>query len=119
MYGSHHRGGLMGLTNRIGSCHDIENKEQSGESSMVVGSKGVPHGKSTRTTPTTRPRPIPGRRPSRGHLPGIGLFEKWLYKWRDRYLATDPSWSAERSRRPRTPPTQTPQRIAQVVVALR
>ena len=43
----------------------------------------------------------------------------WLYKWRDRYLATDPSWSAALSRRPKTTPTKTPQRIAQVVVALR
>ena len=41
------------------------------------------------------------------------------YQWRDRYRATDPSWSAAQSRRPRTTPTKTPQRIAQVVVALR
>ena len=45
--------------------------------------------------------------------------KSWLYKWRDRYLATDPSWSTARSRRPRTTPTKTPQRLAQVVVALR
>jgi hypothetical protein len=45
--------------------------------------------------------------------------KSWLYKWRDRYLATDPSWSAALSRRPSPPPTKTPQRIAQVVVALR
>ena len=45
--------------------------------------------------------------------------KSWLYKWRDRYLATDLSWSAALSRRPRTTPTKTPQRIAQVVVALR
>ena len=49
----------------------------------------------------------------------LACAKSWRYKWRDRSLATDPSWSAERSRRPRTPPTQTPQRIAQVVVALR
>jgi hypothetical protein len=41
------------------------------------------------------------------------------YQWRDRYRATDPSWSAAQSRRPRTTPTKTPQGIAQVVVALR
>ena len=86
---------------------------------MVVGSKGVPHGESARTTPTTGHRQIPRRRPHRGHLPGIGLLEKLAYTWRDRYLATDLSWSAARSRRPRTTPTKTPQRIAQVVVALR
>jgi len=45
--------------------------------------------------------------------------KSWLYQWRDRYLATAPSWSAARSRHPRTTPTKTPQRTAQVVVALR
>ena len=49
----------------------------------------------------------------------LACSKSWLYKWRDRYLATDPSWSAARSRRPSTTPTTTPQRIAQVVVALR
>ena len=45
--------------------------------------------------------------------------KSWLYKWRERYLATDPAWSAERSRSPRTTPTKTSQRIEQAVVALR
>jgi len=49
----------------------------------------------------------------------LACSKSWLYTWRDRYLAPDPSWSAERSRRPSTTPTKTPQRIAQVVVALR
>ena len=49
----------------------------------------------------------------------VACSKSWLYKWRDRYLATDPSWSAALSRRPSAPPTKTPQRIAQVVVALR
>jgi putative transposase len=49
----------------------------------------------------------------------VACSKSWLYTWRDRYLATDPSWSAALSRRPRTTPTKTPQRIAQVVVALR
>src|SRR5262245_45021036 len=49
----------------------------------------------------------------------LACSKSWLYKWRDRYLATDPSWSAARSRHPRTTPNKTPQRIAQVVVALR
>src|SRR5437879_9777696 len=47
----------------------------------------------------------------------LACSKSWLYTWRDRYLATDPSWSAELSRRPRTTPTKTPQRIAQVVVS--
>src|SRR5207244_4043337 len=49
----------------------------------------------------------------------LACSKSWLYKWRDRYRAMDPSWSAALSRRPRTTPTKTPQRIAQVVVALR
>jgi transposase-like protein len=49
----------------------------------------------------------------------LACSKSWLYKWRDRYLATDPSWTEERSRSPRTTPTKTPQRIEQVVVALR
>ena len=49
----------------------------------------------------------------------LACSKSWLYKWRDRSLATDLSWSAALSRRPRTTPTKTPQRIAQVVVALR
>ena len=49
----------------------------------------------------------------------LACSKSWLYKWRDRYLATAPSWSAARSRHPRTTPPKTPQRIAQVVVALR
>src|SRR5712691_1988582 len=49
----------------------------------------------------------------------LACSKSWLYKWRDRSLATDPSWSAALSRRPRTTPTTPPQRIAQVVVALR
>ena len=49
----------------------------------------------------------------------LACSKSWLYKWRERYLATDPSWSEERSRSPRTTPTKTPPCIAQVVVALR
>lgn len=49
----------------------------------------------------------------------LACSKSWLYTWRDRYLATDPSWTEERSRSPRTNPTKTPQRIEQVVVALR
>jgi transposase-like protein len=45
--------------------------------------------------------------------------KSWLYTWRDRYRATDPAWSEEQSRSPRTTPTKTPQRLAHVVVALR
>jgi transposase-like protein len=49
----------------------------------------------------------------------LACSKSWLYKWRDRYLATDPSWSAERSRSPSTTPTKTSQHLEQAVVALR
>ena len=49
----------------------------------------------------------------------LACSKSWLYKWRDRYRAHDPSWSEALSRSPRTTPTKTPQRIAQVIVALR
>jgi hypothetical protein len=42
----------------------------------ATGSKEVPQGAQARTTPTTRHRQLPGRRPPRGHLPGLGLREK-------------------------------------------
>jgi transposase-like protein len=48
----------------------------------------------------------------------LACSKSWLYKWRDRYQATEPSWSEEQSRSPRTTPTKTPQHIAQVVAAL-
>jgi putative transposase len=49
----------------------------------------------------------------------VACATSWLYTWRERSLAPDPSWSAALSRRPRTTPTKTPHRLAQVVVALR
>jgi len=49
----------------------------------------------------------------------VACSQSWLSPWRERSLATDPAWSAERSRSPRTTPTKTSQRIEQAVVALR
>jgi uncharacterized protein YjcR len=49
----------------------------------------------------------------------LACSKSWLYKWRERYLATDPSWSAARSRSPRTTPTKTSPHIEQAVIALR
>jgi len=54
----------------------MTSRTKSNLTSIVAGSKGGHHGASARTTPTARPRQIPGRRPHRGHLPGIGLLEK-------------------------------------------
>ena len=117
MYGSHYRGGLMGSTHRHNCA--MTSRTKSNIAGLTVGSQGVPHDASARTTPTTGHRQIPRRRPHRGHLPGIGLLEKLALHMAGSLPGTDPSWSEEQSRRPRTTPTKTPQRIAQVVVALR
>jgi transposase len=45
--------------------------------------------------------------------------KSWLYKWKARYLVDDPSWTRERSRRPRTPATKTPTFLAQAIIDLR
>jgi hypothetical protein len=74
VYGSHHRGGLMGCP----KCDDraMTSRTKSNLTRMAAGSKGVHHGESARTPPTTSHRQRPGRRPHRGHLPGMGLLEK-------------------------------------------
>jgi transposase-like protein len=49
----------------------------------------------------------------------MGCSKSWLYKWKQRYQATDPTWVQERSRRPQTTPTQTPESIATEIRQLR
>src|SRR5712691_5600203 len=34
----------------------------------------------------------------------LGCSKSWLYKWKTRYEAPEPTWSQERSRRPSAPP---------------
>jgi len=48
----------------------------------------------------------------------LACSKSWLYKWRNRYDATNPAWAQERSKRPKSHPTQTPEHIAQAVVSL-
>ena len=48
----------------------------------------------------------------------LGCSKSWLYKWRARYQATDPVWAQERTRRPRSNPRQTPDRIEEAIVHL-
>jgi hypothetical protein len=45
--------------------------------------------------------------------------KSWLYKWKARSLADDPSWTRERSRRPRTHAAKTPAFIAPAIIDLR
>jgi hypothetical protein len=41
-----------------------------------------------------------------------------LYKWRNRYDATNATWAQERSKRPKSHPPQTPEHVEQAVVFL-
>src|SRR6266446_2111264 len=41
-----------------------------------------------------------------------------LSKWRERYDAQHPAWAQERSTRPTSHPTHTPERVARAVVSL-
>jgi transposase len=45
--------------------------------------------------------------------------KSWLYKWKARYQADDPTWAKGLSAQPRHKPSQVPQRIEQRVVELR
>jgi transposase-like protein len=48
----------------------------------------------------------------------MGCSKSWLYKWKQRYQATDPAWAQEHSRRPQTTPTRTPAHIAAAILQL-
>ena len=49
----------------------------------------------------------------------MGCAKSWLYKWKKRYQATEPTWAQEHSRRPETTPTKTPEDIESVIIQLR
>jgi transposase-like protein len=49
----------------------------------------------------------------------MGCSKSWLYKWKKRYEASKPTWLQERSRRPRSTPTQTPEALERAIVHLR
>ena len=48
----------------------------------------------------------------------LACSKSWLYKWRNRYDATNATWAQERSTRPASHPTQTPEHVEQAVVSL-
>jgi transposase len=48
----------------------------------------------------------------------LGCSKSWLYKWKARYEAPEPTWSQEHSRRPRTTPTKMPAAVAMAIVRL-
>ena len=49
----------------------------------------------------------------------MGCSKSWLYKWKNRYQAAEPTWSQERSRRPKTTPAKTPEAIEAEITRLR
>jgi transposase-like protein len=49
----------------------------------------------------------------------LGCSKSWLYKWKQRYQVTAPTWAREQSRRPETTPTKTPQAVEMEIVRLR
>ena len=48
----------------------------------------------------------------------LACAKSWLDKWRGRYDAHNPSWAHERSKRPKSHPTQTPANVERAVVSL-
>ena len=49
----------------------------------------------------------------------MGCSKSWLYKWRDRYQADDPTWAQEVSRRPMTSPAKLSTTLEQDIWRLR
>jgi hypothetical protein len=49
----------------------------------------------------------------------MGCSKSWLYKWKSRYEGTEPAWVEERSRRPQSTPTKTPDALEAEIVRLR
>ena len=49
----------------------------------------------------------------------LACSKSWLYKWKARYRADDPTWAKDRSRTPQTLVAKTPYRIEHAVVEVR
>jgi len=49
----------------------------------------------------------------------MSCAKSWLYTWKKRYQVTEPDWCQEHSRRPGSPPTNTPAALAAAIVRLR
>ena len=48
----------------------------------------------------------------------MGCSKSWLYKWKKRYEGTEPAWVEERSRRPQSTPTKTPDALEADIIRL-
>jgi hypothetical protein len=49
----------------------------------------------------------------------MGCSKRWLYKGKNRYEGTEPEWVEERSRRPQSTPTKTPDALEAAIVQRR
>src|SRR5262245_21190988 len=49
----------------------------------------------------------------------MGCSKSWLYKWKNRSQAAEPTWSQERSRRPKTTPAKTPEALEAAIIEFR
>ena len=49
----------------------------------------------------------------------MGCSKSWLYKWKNRYQAAEPTWSQEHSRRPKTTPAKTPEALEAAIIEFR
>ena len=48
----------------------------------------------------------------------LACAKSWLDTWRGRYDAQNPAWAQEKSKRPKSHPTQTPASVERAVVSL-
>jgi len=98
-------------------CHDIENKPSIPPAqSDGQGCHPLPRGDEDRRHQAMA-RYLAGDR-IEDICRELGCAKSWLYKWRARYQANDPAWARERTRRPRSNPRQTPDRIEEAIVHL-
>jgi hypothetical protein len=49
----------------------------------------------------------------------MGCAKRWLSQWKKRSEGTEPEWVEERSRRPQSTPTKTPDALEAAIVRLR
>ena len=56
--------------------------------------------------------------PIEGICREMGCCKSGLYKWKNRYQVSEPDWVEERSRRPQTSPTKTPEALEAEIVRL-
>jgi transposase-like protein len=98
-------------------CHDIENK-----TGVLPAQSDVPRCRPRSPSAEDRRHQAVARYLAGDRIEEIcrelGCSKSWLYKWRDRYQADDPTWAQEQTRRPSSNPRQTPDTIAEAIIHL-